>query len=36
VKQFLGRWKKDKITGQLIWKWKNRKAKKYRTDHTTR
>jgi hypothetical protein len=28
VKQFTGKWKKDKITGSLIWKWKRRKIKK--------
>lgn len=28
MKSFIGKWKKDKNTGQLIWKWKKRKVKK--------
>lgn len=28
MKQFFGKWKKDKATGQLVWKWKKRKVKR--------
>lgn len=27
MKQFFGKWKKDKRTGELVWKWKKRKVK---------
>jgi hypothetical protein len=28
MKAFYGRWKTDKKTGVLVWKWKRRKVKK--------
>lgn len=28
MKQFFGKWKKDKATGELVWKWKRRKVKR--------
>lgn len=28
MKAFIGKWKKDKQTGQLVWRWKRRKVKK--------
>jgi hypothetical protein len=28
MKQFYGRWKRDKKTGGMFWKWKRRKVKK--------
>lgn len=27
MKQFFGKWKRDKRTGELVWKWKKRKVK---------
>ena len=28
MKEFYGRWKKDKATGTLVWRWKRRKVRK--------
>ena len=32
MKQFFGKWKKDKRTGELVWKWKKRKVKSIKGD----
>ena len=32
MKQFFGKWKKDKRTGELVWKWKKRKVKPIKGD----
>lgn len=28
-REFLGRWRRDKVSGLLVWKWKKRKPTKY-------